>query len=380
MMTQYYRTGLYVREDTNLGILIYSPFTGLLFSCLEEKDNKRSLINWLNGRTDVAPNDLYAKSIGAGWCIPKNKAQYPREHYLSKSQLRLQSYKPDYPIIINWLITGNCMCDCKYCYAKDLMAPHQHEPSTTEIKQIANNILSYKPLAIVLTGGDPLISPNIEVAIKLLHGKAGIIVDTNGFAITKRHLALFKKYGVFVRVSLDSEKPKINANLRPLKNNVCSLSAAIQCINMCLEKCVNVGVQTVVTKNNMSDLQSLGHKLYRLGITNWRLQMLAYHSGFHDYKDYIPNKKRFVETILPTLGQKNRTGWDESMSIQVADNMKPNAVLLVSPSGEFMTEMKEGKVFIDPKNKTRPSINRIKNGALDLDAHTDRYMNLGPSK
>ncbi len=372
------KTGLFIRQDSNLGVLIYSPYTGLFFSCLEEDEITQKLLNWLRGGVEKFEIEKYTKSVGAGWYVAKNDALYPPENVLSSSGMKLRSKKSDYPILINWLITYKCSCRCPYCYARDVMMDGL-EPDKVKAKQIANTILSYKPLAVVLTGGDPLCSPNIIPALEELHGKTGIIIDTNGVGITEKHVMLFKQYNVFVRISLDSERPKINNAIRPLKNSGCSLSLALDCINLCLRNDVSIGIQTVVTKINMSDIEPLSYKLFRLGVTNWRIQMLANHSRFDEYGKLKPNIKRYHKNIVKTIGKKNKAGWDETMSIQQINNTISNAVILVSPQGEFLTEF-NGKVAIDEKNRKKPTLKAIRSGTLNLDAHTDRYLNLDGNK
>jgi MoaA/NifB/PqqE/SkfB family radical SAM enzyme len=377
-MVQYTKTGLFLREDSNLGLLVYSPYTGLFFSCLEKGGSKKKLTQWLKGDIEDAPSDNYAKSIGAGWHVPLYDAQYPRQHILSDSDIPLRIHKPEYPILINWLITGHCNCNCMYCYSSDVMTGMAREQNLNQVKQIIHNILSYKPLAVVLTGGDPLISPHLHIAVELLSKKTGVIVDTNGMGVTERHINTFKKHDAFVRVSLDSESPKLNNELRPANDvGSCSLDAALTCINMCQRKRVRIGVQTVVSKRNISDIQSLGEKLFRLGITSWRLQLLANHSCFIGYEKLKPKEDRFYGNILKDISQKNRSGWDEVMSIQVVDNNIPNAVILVTPDGGFYTEIgKVGKVPIDNKNVNKPTIRALREGVLNLDAHTNRYLNI----
>jgi sulfatase maturation enzyme AslB (radical SAM superfamily) len=375
-MTRLLNTGLFVRDDTNLGTIVYSPFTGLLFSCIETKEAKQYLLCWMNGSPKSPPNEQYLRSLGAGWALDKDIARYPRNHFLSSSGMLPHSYKPDSLLVINWLVTVKCSFACKYCYARDIMAIRKTTPEGPDMQSIAKQILSYHPLAVVLTGGDPLEKQGIEVVLDALHGRTGIIIDTNGVGITERNVELFKRYGVFVRVSLDSERPKVNNALRPSRAGQCSLDAAIRCINLCLSHGIGVGVQTVITKMNMSDIQPLGHKLYRLGITSWRLQILANHSCFDDYDTLKPNLARLENSILPALGQVNRTGWDEVMSIQVVANSVSNAVVLVSPDGRFLTEL-NGKVPLSKVNARSPTMKQIMQGPLNLDAHTDRYLNIG---
>jgi MoaA/NifB/PqqE/SkfB family radical SAM enzyme len=378
-MVHHAKTGLFLREDTNLGLLVYSPFTGLIFSCLEDDGAfKKNLVRWLRGDAGAMPSEVHTRSVGVGWHVPMAEARYPSTQLLSVSGRKWKAKKPDYPLVINWLITGRCSCRCRYCYAADLMEREGPEPDPTRVRKVAETILSYQPLVVVLTGGDPMTSPSLKQAMVVLHGRTGIIVDTNGIGLTPEHVQLFKKYKVFVRVSLDSESPKKNNKLRPIKNGRgCSLDAALDCVSLCLTNGIQVGIQTVVTKENASDLEALGHKLHRSGVTSWRLQILANHARFRDYSALRPNIGRFSRNILHAIDQKSRTGWDEAMSVQVSDNSVPNAVVLVSPDGEFFTEVEGfGKEAIDPKHVCRPTLSAVRSGSLNLDAHTQRYLGM----
>ena len=372
-MTKLTKSGLYVRRDQSLRLLAYSPFTGLMFACMEETSACDQLLEWLDCDIKSPPDDCYLYSLGPGWATGKAKARFPRTHLLSSSGLVPRSHKPESLLVVNWLISAQCLCRCRYCYSSDIMDQYSSQPNAHDVRAIARQILSYQPLAVVLTGGDPLMDNKLEEAIEVLHGHTGIVIDTNGARLTKNVVKVFSKHNVFVRVSMDSELPRVNDQLRPMPTGS-SLQAALEAINLCLDNDVGVGVQTVVTKKNMSDLEALGHKLYRMGVTSWRLQVLVNHSLFSDYKAFEPNLRRFRNSICSVLGQKNRNGWDERMSIQPVDTA-PNAVVLVAPDGRFLTEL-NGKVPLCEDKPFRPSMDEILRGPLDLDAHATRYLNI----
>jgi sulfatase maturation enzyme AslB (radical SAM superfamily) len=207
------RSGLLVREDSNLGYLVFSTHTGLIFAC--QKADGKNLLKWLDRKTNSAPSIEYEKALGPGWTISLQEADYPANHLLPNIQSGWSILRPEYPIVINWLLTGKCALQCQYCYAEDLMRGRLPEPSMKKVDEIAEAILSYHPISVVLTGGDPLLSPYLEKILSALHKRTGIIIDTSGFTFSNEHLILFKKYGVFVRISLDSEIPRINDTVRP---------------------------------------------------------------------------------------------------------------------------------------------------------------------
>jgi MoaA/NifB/PqqE/SkfB family radical SAM enzyme len=186
---------------------------------------------------------------------------------------------PRQPILINWLITGRCPLACRYCYAEDLMRDEALEPKSVDIERIVESILSLNPLVVVVTGGDPLFSGHLAEAVHLLSGKVGIIVDTSGYTFTPKRLELFKQHHVSVRISLDSERPKVNQTQRPLypgyrklaKRGIPAAVAAVNTLCQCLDAGLCVSVQTVATKKNANDLVTFGDKLYRLGVQSWRI-------------------------------------------------------------------------------------------------------------
>ena len=150
------KSGLFMKIDADAGIFVYSPYSGLVFACRE--GDKAKLSRWLNKKTEKAPSTIYEKALGFGWAISIRDVEYPAQHLLPGPNGDRPIIAPKEPILINWLLTGNCPLDCKYCDANDLMQGKCKEPNKENIRCIAETILSYNPLIVVLTGGDPLFS------------------------------------------------------------------------------------------------------------------------------------------------------------------------------------------------------------------------------
>lgn len=376
-------SGLFLRRDANIGHIVYSPYSGLFFAAQEDE----KLISWLNLESADPPSVEHLKALGPGWAITMDCADYPVQHLLPSVGAAWPIVRPESPLLINWFLTGNCSLNCQYCYAQDLMRGNCPEPSKDDIIRIGNGILSHMPLAVVLTGGDPLLSLHLEAALEVLHGKAGIIIDTSGHFLCEQHVELFKKYNVFVRISFDSEQPKVNDKLRPLYvasrkefQSKSSAKSALNAIIKCIEAGVRVGVQTVVTKENRSDLESFGDKLYKLGVSNWRLMMVAPSKDRND--EYLrlrgdeKGQKRYFNHIQKQLRHKHRTWWHEGMAIQLTHNRTPNAVILVSPSGEYFTE---SNIRLGKDKLIGDVVSNV--GIFDkvsMHAHAERYLNLSP--
>ena len=295
------KSGLIVREDPGIGLIVYSPYTGLIFAV--HKDDTEISISWLDKKENNPPEKTYEKVLGPGWSIRYEEASYQIPNLLPLYERKYWPFlpKPARAITINWLLTGMCPLDCVYCFAEDLMRNKATEPRRADIRRIAENILTMNPVVVVLTGGDPLFSPYLEEVITILHKRVGIIVDSSAYTFDQNHLRLFKKFNVMLRISLDSEIPKINQAQRPVYpeskkyNNSKRITAdrAMNAVCECLDAGVSVTVQSVATKKNANDLLQLGDKLYRLGVRSWRVFKISpSKEKYEGFKRLVGSKKQ----------------------------------------------------------------------------------------
>lgn len=384
-------SGLYIRNDDKIGLLVYSPYTGLTYA-VHQSDSENAY-KWLNKKKQKGLSEIYETSLGAGWSTSITNFASIGQRLLPSPDLWTTLPATDYPILINWFLTGKCPLDCVYCYAEDLMRHRVDEPNEADIIKRAEEIIRLKPLVVVLTGGDPLSSPYLETALELLSGKVGLVVDTSAYGFSEKRLQLFKKYNVNVRISLDSEIPALNQRQRPLliKKKTAKQTAipAIDAICHCLDEGITTTVQTVATKKNANNLISLGDKLYRLGVRSWRIFKVA------PSKIKMENYIKFVGITTDSGGKyhgKKARGpyaynfeilmnassnrWNNEMDIQVTFNEKVNSVILLGPDGTFYTEsiLRPGKAIIDEENPQSPSLESIKY-VVDMNAHAERYLN-----
>lgn len=373
-------TGLYIRYDRLSGLLVYSPFTGLFFAVPE--NDREQTVAWLERTSQSAPSLQYKQALGPGWCIPHEDARYPMPHLLGAPDAFRESPLPKWPIVINWLLTSRCPLRCKYCDAGDLMG--LDEPSISKIESTARAILRLNPLAVVLTGGEPLLSPHLERVLELLRNRAGIIVDTSAYIAKSEHLNLLKSFGVAVRISIDAERPRLNDKNRPLCSgevrtggqSPSTLEAAIDVLCKATDLGLCVTVQSVAYKQNLADLEVLGAKLFRLGVRAWRVLKVQPSQGKEkDYQKLVGPHKKYKH-YFEQLEKAKGTRWGEQMAVQATYNSVPNSVVLVAPDGRFLTESDrgQGKIELDPDRPYNPSAKSIFPRVNPL-AHTARYLN-----
>jgi MoaA/NifB/PqqE/SkfB family radical SAM enzyme len=372
-------SGLFTRLDRELGMLVFSPYTGLMFAV--HSDDVQGTLDWLRG-DGKAPGEKIRQALGMGWDKSIIRGDYPWPHYLAdRGQWEVYPAPAKFPILINWFLTGKCPLACQYCDARDLMITSS-EPSLKDMKLIADRILTYNPIAVVLTGGEPLASPFIEECVRFLHGRTGIMVDTNGLFLNDSMVRLFKEKSVVVRISIDSAIPRVNDGLRRLgcdsngirlgsDYNISSLKVALQAVTSCLDAGIPITVQTVASRKNWNDLIELGTRLYRLGVQSWRVHLVALQKNTPIYRLLAVPLKSRVE-VLHRL--RNIRFW-QGMDFQLVDDASRDSVVLVSPDGRYLFESEAGlgKKLIDPAHPCQPDPDQIFKKVSAQD-HAKRYL------
>lgn len=148
-MTNYFKseTGITLRQDSN-AVFGFMPIQGVAFFAPSE--DYPALLSYLNVKGTKPPRGYPAfKSKGFVFSPGKPRILGPS----SWDDIP----KADYPLVINWMITGQCNHQCSYCYAQDLMHSQEDEPTSTgHINSIISSIKKLRPVAVVVSGESPL--------------------------------------------------------------------------------------------------------------------------------------------------------------------------------------------------------------------------------
>ncbi len=167
---------------------------------------------------------------------------------------------------INYLrlsVTDRCNLRCKYCMPKNgtELITHHEILTFEEIEKIVKAFVNLGVDKIRLTGGEPLVRPNI---MELVY-KIGIMDKVKDFAITTNGI-LLKKYakelqsaGIKrINLSLDTMNPKIFKKIT-LNNNLSEVLESLDLItNMNFEAIkINVVLMGNVNENEINDFVNL---------------------------------------------------------------------------------------------------------------------------
>ena len=373
------KKGIYLRRHPKFGTLVFSPFSGLFLAVADNLSD--DVEKYCNNKAHNLPEKIINHlNIGDEKCIYDS---FDVENWLpSKDHFSDIDELPDgQPIVLNWLISNKCNCDCTYCYAGDVI---DKEFAEVDVIEIAKELLDMNPLAIVLSGGEPLLEKSkLKDILNTIGNKTGIMLDTNGLIYQQDLIPLLKKYNVVVRVSLDSLLNSANSKIRPQKDkksNEFSVQTIVKNIQLYRSAGIPVLVHTVLSTMNKKHIEDLSKQLPMLKVNGWRIFTIvrpnddAKKDSFEKLMKYgkvktIEEAEKKIYKEMVYFERKFRSESHFHVQILKGSTTKHNSVILVMPDGELMTEgmFKSAKTTVD-KNCLFKKV--------DLRSHYERYLGL----
>jgi heme b synthase len=96
-----------------------------------------------------------------------------------------KSILPDTLRMVAWEVTRSCNLACVHCRASSVCGPYAGELTTDEGKKLLDDIASFSNPVIILTGGEPLLRPDIyELAAYGDHKGLRMVLATNATLVT----------------------------------------------------------------------------------------------------------------------------------------------------------------------------------------------------
>ncbi len=173
------------------------------------------------------------------------------------------------PFIAYWNITSKCNLSCQHCHVGNMQHNH-YDLNTRQCLTIVNKLADADVKVIIVSGGEPLLRKDIwEIMSAIKSQGLRLFLASNGYLIELNTLhKLVELHIDELQISLDSHRRNVHDNFRGLHG---SFDKALNAIKLCLNANVPVGVNTVITANNLDDLQSMGAMLENMGVKYWRV-------------------------------------------------------------------------------------------------------------
>jgi len=256
----YLRRGA-VWKRAAVGSHVYLPSACLTVTLNEETTDLLASLE--NGHyADPLPaalNDL----VHAGMLT--RRMEEGRQLVMNRAEPRL-----DYVVL---RLTNACNLRCRHCFVAS-GEPEPNELSLTEVGALFDALDEFNPLVVVLTGGEPLLRPDIfDVAELAADHHMAVDLSTNGLLLNKACLERLSRLPNlrYVIVSLEGPSPNIHDYVRGAGN----FEATVVLIRTLVEWGIPVSVNHCVSAFNLPYLSATIDLALELGVKSVHVAMVS---------------------------------------------------------------------------------------------------------
>ena len=179
------------------------------------------------------------------------------------------------PKCIAWEITRRCNFNCIHCRSSSANEVVGHPDfSFDEAKRILGEIRAYANPVVVLSGGEPLLRPDVfDIAA---HGTSlglRMCLATNGSLVTEEVCGRIKETGIkMVSLSLDGATAEVHDDFRKQPGAFAGVMHAIELFN---RHQIDFLVNSSFTTRNREEAPKIYRLVKSLGATAWYLFMIV---------------------------------------------------------------------------------------------------------
>ena len=304
--------------------------------------------------------------------------------------------KFDYPITLQFELTGQCNLKCKHCYNRSGDADRQTLMTPEKWCELARQIVSDGGIfQCIISGGEPLLlGDKLFDVMDILHDDGtSFVVITNALLLTKKFVRRFAKYRYFwFQISIDGSTAQLHDEFRGVEG---SFARAVNGALEISDAGIPLVIAHTVTPKNLNRVEDMINLSYNLGANSIILGEVMPSGRAYEHAEIILNdeQKNFLYGQIETLGQK----YSGKITIQRSAELKiqmerymseVNAGGIIRPNGDFridcMAPFTIGNVLNDSikniwltKGIDAWQSDAVKNfiAAIDEDKQTSAIMN-----
>ncbi len=193
------------------------------------------------------------------------------------------------PLVMSWNVTRECNMKCSHCYINATENKLAHELTTEEGKKLMDQICQVSKPLLILSGGEPLLRPDIYELIKYGASKGlKMGLGSNGSLIDDVVAAKLKAAGIAtVSISLDSHIPAQHDEFRGVEG---AWQKAVNACKALRKNNVLVQVNTTLTQQNYDQIDDIMNLAEEIGVENFHLFFLVPTGRGSKLTDISPQK------------------------------------------------------------------------------------------
>ena len=176
--------------------------------------------------------------------------------------------------MLAWEVTRSCNLNCLHCRAAAERGPYDGELSTIKCFQLLDEIAAFANPVIILTGGEPLLRPDIfDIAGYGTSKGLRIVMATNGTLVNPKTAQRMIHSGIKrVSISLDGKDALSHNSFRGEKG---AFAGALSGIEALKSAGMEFQINTTVTAANLSQIKDILDLAIKLGAAAHHIFLLV---------------------------------------------------------------------------------------------------------
>ena len=176
--------------------------------------------------------------------------------------------------LVAWEVTRNCNLSCIHCRAAATKGPYPDELDTDASLVLLDQIGEVGRPVVILTGGEPLLRPDIfEIARYGARKGLRMVMAPNGTLITEAIAGKMVESGIQrISISLDGATRESHDRFRQVDG---AFDGAIRGIERAKRAGVDFQINTTITQQNLEELPKIQETAVRLGAVAHHIFLLV---------------------------------------------------------------------------------------------------------
>ena len=176
--------------------------------------------------------------------------------------------------LVAWEITRNCNLSCVHCRASATMGPYEGELNTDACFRLLDQIRETGQPIVILTGGEPLLRPDIfEIAKYGTDKGLRMVMAPNGTLITAETARKLADSGIKrISISLDGATRDKHDAFRGVEG---AFDGAVRGIGFAKDAGLDFQINTTITKANLEEMPKIQELAVELGAVAHHIFLLV---------------------------------------------------------------------------------------------------------
>jgi len=210
------------------------------------------------------------------------------------------------PRLIAWEVTRSCMLACKHCRAAAQPKCYPGELTTAECFRLLENIASFARPIIILTGGEPMLRPDIyDIAAKADQLGLRAVMAPCGALLDDASAARLVEAGIrHISISLDGATAESHDAFRGVEG---AFDSSLRGLEAAKRQGLAFQINTTVTQHNLEELPEILALAVRLGASVFNPFLLVPTGRGKALADQEISPEQYEQT-LGWLAERQGTG------------------------------------------------------------------------